>query len=162
MEIVNGQIIDCGNNIKLKTTKVNNNYDIIILDDSNEIKDRLTYYKDNNGKLIFTNLSIGEIIENSIITLNFMNFKIGNKEIVINNIKDMIFVKNINNDNINNNNINENNNNNIINNNINENNNGNIIKVKFTSPIEGNFEFFIKKMLLFMNWKMNYMKNAQF
>ena len=151
MESVNEQIIDCGDNIKIKRTKVNNNYEIIIQDDSNNIKDRLNYYINNNGDLYIRDLSVGKVIKNSKISGDFMKFEIGDKEIFINIIKGMITVNNINNNNINNNiinnnniknnNINENNNNIIINNNINENNNGNIIKVKFTSPIDGNFEF---------------------
>ena len=122
--VLNDDIIDCGGNIKLKRTKENNNYKIIIQDDSNEIEDKLTYHKQDNGDLVFTELSLGKIMKNSIITGDYFQFEIGNKEIYISNNNELMIVKdinnNINNNNIINNNINNNkNNNNIINNNIN-------------------------------------------
>ena len=102
--VLNDDIIYCGGNITFKRTKENKKYKIIIQDDSNEIKDRLTYYKQDNGDLIFTDLSFGQIIQNCLITSAYFQFEIGNKVIYINNNSELIIVNDINN-NINNNNI---------------------------------------------------------
>lgn len=130
MEIsANEEIIDCGENITLKISKEDNKYKIIIQDDSNEIDNKLIYYKNNNGEIVFNELNIGQPIKNCIMTSRFIKFEIGNKKIHINHNNETMTVKNIiRNNNVNNNNIiNHDNNNNIndfINNyfdNINEN-----------------------------------------
>ena len=89
-QIVNWE--DLGENIKLKRIKIGiNKYSVTCHDGSDKIKDRCYYIRNPSNKQIgVENMHFFEFIESLNIGLKKLSFFIGNKEIIIDEMDNMI------------------------------------------------------------------------